>query len=379
MDYIIHSEDGNDYLCHHGVKGQKWGVRRYQNEDGSYKNGAQGRYDSDGGSHHSSFKNRVLSKIYTINENYYRKHGNATAANMNKYAREHLSDNKSSKRKGMTAAQKKKLKTAAGVAAGVAGAGLAAYGTYRLVKSGKGKQLITAAGNAGKNVYRKTSSVAKNTVNRVKSSNAYGKASDIVRRTGITAREIGSNAKIYGKSAVSSVRGAAGKAGSMAKSAYGKAGSMAKSAYGKAGSLAKGVASTAKSAYGKAGSLAKGAVSTAKSAYGKAGSMAKGAVSSVKGAASTVSKKAKQAKTIASKSFAMGKKVSGVTRNVTSATKKAVSAAKSGYTKVTSKASSIKAYLNSGHTYAEAAKKFNVPQGSISTIINDTMRRAYRR
>lgn len=25
-----------DYLVHHGIKGQKWGVRRYQNEDGSY-------------------------------------------------------------------------------------------------------------------------------------------------------------------------------------------------------------------------------------------------------------------------------------------------------------------------------------------------------
>ena len=37
--YITHSE-----LMHHGIKGQKWGVRRYQNADGSYRPGAEGRY-----------------------------------------------------------------------------------------------------------------------------------------------------------------------------------------------------------------------------------------------------------------------------------------------------------------------------------------------
>ena len=38
----------NNELYHFGVKGQKWGQRRYQNPDGSYKSGAEGRYDGDG-------------------------------------------------------------------------------------------------------------------------------------------------------------------------------------------------------------------------------------------------------------------------------------------------------------------------------------------
>lgn len=34
----------NDILMHHGVKGQKWGVRRYQNPDGSLKAEGKKRY-----------------------------------------------------------------------------------------------------------------------------------------------------------------------------------------------------------------------------------------------------------------------------------------------------------------------------------------------
>ena len=34
----------DDYLAHHGIRGQKWGVRRYQNEDGSYTNEGKNRY-----------------------------------------------------------------------------------------------------------------------------------------------------------------------------------------------------------------------------------------------------------------------------------------------------------------------------------------------
>ena len=40
MDYIY----ANGELYHHGIKGQKWGVRRYQNEDGSLTAAGRKRY-----------------------------------------------------------------------------------------------------------------------------------------------------------------------------------------------------------------------------------------------------------------------------------------------------------------------------------------------
>ena len=38
----------NDELVHHGIKGQHWGIRRFQNTDGSLKPDGEKRYGSDG-------------------------------------------------------------------------------------------------------------------------------------------------------------------------------------------------------------------------------------------------------------------------------------------------------------------------------------------
>ena len=39
---MIYYED--NYLMHHGIKGQKWGVRRYQNPDGTFTEAGKSRY-----------------------------------------------------------------------------------------------------------------------------------------------------------------------------------------------------------------------------------------------------------------------------------------------------------------------------------------------
>ena len=84
-------------LYHFGVKGMHWGVRRYQNRDGSYTAQGRGRYATSSGRRSSS--------------------GSRTS--------------------GSSSDRRARIKKAAKIGAGVAAAGLAAYGGYRLAKSGR--------------------------------------------------------------------------------------------------------------------------------------------------------------------------------------------------------------------------------------------------
>ena len=41
---LVHTDDEGAYLAHHGVKGQRWGVRRFQNKDGSLTAAGKNRH-----------------------------------------------------------------------------------------------------------------------------------------------------------------------------------------------------------------------------------------------------------------------------------------------------------------------------------------------
>ena len=62
--YYVSGIPFGDELYHHGVKGQKWGVRRYQNEDGSLTAEGRSRYGKELGEY-ANKKQGVIRKFAT--------------------------------------------------------------------------------------------------------------------------------------------------------------------------------------------------------------------------------------------------------------------------------------------------------------------------
>ena len=63
-------------LYHHGIKGQKWGVRRFQNKNGSLTPAGRKRYDDDGESSKKSYNIPKNKSMHRINlEDKYQKQG----------------------------------------------------------------------------------------------------------------------------------------------------------------------------------------------------------------------------------------------------------------------------------------------------------------
>ena len=54
----------SDELCHYGIRGMRWGIRRYQNSDGSLTTAGRKRYST--GKHHSIFtRKKTTSTVKT--------------------------------------------------------------------------------------------------------------------------------------------------------------------------------------------------------------------------------------------------------------------------------------------------------------------------
>lgn len=175
MDYLIHMADG-EILEHHGIKGMKWGVRRYQNADGTLTSAGRKRYGPSSSDMKTARKERNRTRneaavAYNKAYNYTSAHPISQFTNKAKkqksndlwgdyYDKQKVADTAKDNYKQVAKdyhnsdEYKAKRAKAIKVGAAVAGTALAAYGTYKVAKFVKDKN-IEIATQKGKELARK--------------------------------------------------------------------------------------------------------------------------------------------------------------------------------------------------------------------------------
>lgn len=164
-------------LYHHGIKGQKWGLRRYQNEDGSLTSegrrhygygearanmqSAKAKYKADQKAYSKAFNRATGAGQYirgltkkgrAENERRYSELVK-TANNASKSEAEYKQAKKEYKNSNEYKARQEKIRKAAIAGAAVAATALAAYGAYKVSEAIKDKNRIEAGKRAAMNLY----------------------------------------------------------------------------------------------------------------------------------------------------------------------------------------------------------------------------------
>lgn len=165
----LYYESSNE-LYHHGIKGQKWGRRRFQNSDGSLTAAGRKRYVTvrQAGKNAKQAEKEAVRKLNASSEKHTlhqyskaikaaNKQSRANDKAYNKQLREERKAERNTPE--AQAARKEKAKKALKVGAAVAGTALAAYGTYKVaqyVQSQRSQAAMQKANDyVNKNTYRK--------------------------------------------------------------------------------------------------------------------------------------------------------------------------------------------------------------------------------
>lgn len=126
-------------LYHHGVKGMKWGVRRYQNSDGSLTALGRKHLGIDGG---SSIQNKYLNKDGSLNERGLKKaikneqkSAKPKSEHFKKLEAGYIADGHSKAAAEELATNRVKTERTLAIIGGVALAGIAAGATYKIAKN----------------------------------------------------------------------------------------------------------------------------------------------------------------------------------------------------------------------------------------------------